>query len=205
MRSLARPCRSAVLAALVAALAAGGAAAAARAADDWADEARRLIELASLRGDMIAAEIGAGRGGLTVEIARHLARGGRLFSTEIDRNRLDDIRRAITDAGLANVTVVEAGARDTNLPEGCCDVVYMREVYHHFDDGAAMAASIHRALKAGGRLAIIDFPERGPRGSICRCIPKDELIRQVTGQGFALVSEVDRWTGIHYLVLFVKR
>jgi predicted methyltransferase len=81
----------------------------------------------------------------------------------------------------------------------------MREVYHHFDAAASITASIHRALKPGGRLAIIDFPERDARGGDCHCIAKPELIRQVTGQGFEVVEEVDRWTSSHYLVLFRKR
>jgi len=176
-----------------------------RVADDWTDEAQRLIRLTSLRVDMTAAEIGAGRGELSVEVARHLAQGGRLYSTEIDRNRLADIRRAVSDAGLANVTVLEAGAREANLPEGCCDLVYMREVYHHFDEAASITASIHRALRPGGRLAIIDFPERQSWGGNCHCIAKAELIRQVSAQGFDVEREIDRWTSSHYLVLFRKR
>ena len=33
----------------------------------------------------------------------------------------------------------------------------MRNVYHHFADPAAMNASIVKALKPGGRIAVVDF------------------------------------------------
>ena len=174
------------------------------AADDWPDEAGRLMRVLELGPTATIAEIGAGRGELTLEMARRVP-DGRVYSTEIDRNRLEDIEQAVAKADLRNVTVLEAGARTSNLPEGCCDAVYMREVYHHFADGSAVTASLHRALKPGGRFAVIDFPERGPAGGDCHCIPKKDLIAQVTAQGFEVVADQDRWSGTHYLVVFRKR
>jgi ubiquinone/menaquinone biosynthesis C-methylase UbiE len=150
------------------------------------------------------ADVGAGRGELTVEMARHLPTG-RVLSTEIDRNRLEEIERAAARAGLRNVTVIEAGARDSNLPDGCCDAVYMREVYHHFDDGPAMTSTIHRALRPGGLLAVIDYPKRGHAGANCHCIAKETLVPQVSAQGFEVVHDEDRWSGTRYLVVFRKR
>ena len=58
---------------------------------------------------------------------------------------------------MANVTVVEGDATDTRLPEGCCDAVFMRDVFHHLTDAAAINASIARALRPGGVFVVIDF------------------------------------------------
>ena len=174
------------------------------AADDWPDEAERLARVLALGPAATIAEVGAGRGELSVEIAKRVP-DGRVFSTEIDRARIGDIERTVAKAGLHNVTVIEAGARDSNLPEGCCDAVFMREVYHHFDDGAATTATIHRALRPGGLLAVIDYPERGPSDGNCHCIAKKALIAQVSAQGFEVVEDQDRWSGIRYLVVFRKR
>jgi ubiquinone/menaquinone biosynthesis C-methylase UbiE len=199
------PRRSAwAVACLVTATAAVAIALQARSGDDWPDEARRLASVLAIPPSATIAEIGAGRGELTVEMARRVP-GGRAFSTEIDLDRLGDIERAVAKAGLRNVTVLEAGARESRLPEGCCDVVYMREVYHHFDDGPVMTATIHRALKPGGVMAVIDYPERGPADGNCHCIAKPALIAQVTAQGFEVVADEDRWSGTRYLVVFRKR
>jgi ubiquinone/menaquinone biosynthesis C-methylase UbiE len=192
------------LACLLTATAAVAIALQARTVDDWPDEARRLAGLLAMSRSATLAEIGAGKGDLTVEMARRVPEG-RVFSTEIDRDRLGDIERAVASAGLRNVTVIEAGDRDSRLPEGCCDVVYMREVYHHFDDGPVMTSTIHRALKPGGLLAVIDYPERGPADGNCHCIPKPALIAQVTAQGFDVVEDEDRWSGTRYLVVFRRR
>lgn len=175
------------------------------AADDWADEAARLAKVLRMHSAMTLAEVGAGRGDLTVEMARRVPEG-RVYSTEIDRARLRDIERAVADARLSNVTVLEAGERESQLPPGCCDAVFMREVYHHFADPSYTTSTIHRALKSGGLLAVIDYPKRGELyGGNCHCMPKDTLIAQVTAQGFEVVADEDAWAGIRYLVVFRKR
>jgi predicted methyltransferase len=193
-----------LLVVVLAAAAAAGLALRARAAadDDWPDEGARLVRVLAVGAGATVAEIGAGRGELTVEVARQIGPTGRLYSTEIDAARRDDIQRAAEAAALANVTVVAAGERDTNLPEACCDAVYMREVFHHFGDKATMAAALRRAIKPGGRLGVIDYPLRSNYGGDCHCIDKAELIRIVTAAGFAMVHEQDRWAGIRYLLVF---
>jgi SAM-dependent methyltransferase len=59
------------------------------------------------------------------------------------------------------MTVVTGDAVKTNFPDAACDALFMRNVYHHFEDPAAMNASIAVALKPGGRVAIVDFTPRG--------------------------------------------
>lgn len=173
--------------------------------DDWPGEADRLMSLLGLKPGMAVADVGAGRGELAVEMAKRLGASGRVYATEIDPSRLDDIRRAARDARLDTVTVVTAGERESNLPEECCDAIYLREVYHHFADPAFTTATLHRALKPGGLLAVIDYPPRGSFGGDCHCIDKRELIRQVTSTGFDHVGDEDRWSGSRYVVVFRKR
>jgi predicted methyltransferase len=130
-----------------------------------AADAKRLVEHLQLRPGMTVAEIGAGAGRLTVEIARVVGPDGHVYSNELDTARHGAIRAAAERAGLANVTVVEGRAADANLSEACCDAIFMRDVYHHFTEPGPMTASLWRALKPGGRIAIIDFPPRTGRGS----------------------------------------
>jgi SAM-dependent methyltransferase len=56
--------------------------------------------------------------------------------------------------------VIEADLIETNLPAACCDGIFMRRVYHHFQHPARTDASILRALKPGGLVAVIDFAPR---------------------------------------------
>ena len=125
---------------------------------EFASDARRLIPAIQLHEGQTVADIGAGAGQLTVELAREVGASGRVYATELEEDRRRDIREAAKAAGLKNVEVLEAKATSTNLPDGCCDALVMRRVYHHIGNPGLMNASMLAALKPGGFLAVIDFP-----------------------------------------------
>ena len=171
-------------------------AAAQNAAQNAAD-AERVIKALDLRPGAIVAELGAGDGTLTVLIAKVVGDAGRVFSNEVNPDRVQQISRGVESAGLKNVTVVTGAAKDANLPEHCCDAVFMRDVYHHFADPEAMNASIMKALKPGGKLAVLDF---GPPPGAESPRPEDRdedghhgitpatLERELKAAGFEILS-----------------
>jgi ubiquinone/menaquinone biosynthesis C-methylase UbiE len=129
----------------------------ATAQDEFTSDAKRLVPVIELHEGQTVADIGAGSGRLTVELAREVGPWGRVYATELEEDRRRDIREAAKSAGLQNVTVVEAHATRTNLPERCCDALVMRRVYHHIGNPSLMNASMLVSLKPGGFLAVIDF------------------------------------------------
>jgi predicted methyltransferase len=181
---------------VLAAAVASAPAAAQNAAQNTAD-AERVIKALDLRPGATVAELGAGDGGLTVLLAKAVGDAGRIFSNEVNSDRVQQIARAVESAGLKNVTVVTGQARDANLPEHCCDAVFMRDVYHHFADPVAMNASIMKALKPGGTLAVLDF---GPPPGAESARPEDRdedghhgitpatLERELKAAGFEILS-----------------
>jgi precorrin-6B methylase 2 len=168
-------------------------------------EVNRLVELLSLREGMTVAEIGAGSGWLSVEVAQRVGPSGRVYSTELSTADLDDIRQAANEAGSGNVTVLQAGERATNLPAACCDAIFMRRVYHHLSEPSPIVASIHEALRPGGRLVIIEFRSDGLLGKVTRMgFDRSALIDAVTAGGFNVLSS-DEWPGWdHYVAVFEK-
>jgi SAM-dependent methyltransferase len=169
-------------------------------------EMPRLRHELALKPGMSVADIGAGRGELTVALAAEVGPSGQVFSTDIDTQALDQIRARIAAAGLQEVTVVQAHARDTGLPTNCCDAVVLRRVYHHLSDPVATNGDLLRVLRPGGVLAIIDFP---PMFSwVWPWSPKDTpgnrtghgvaaglVVEEVTGRGFTLVKVIEDWPG----------
>lgn len=183
--------------------------AAALAQRDDAD-ARRLIEQLAIRPGMHVAEIGAGTGELTVAIAQQVGASGHVFSNEIDKARHATIRAAVKAAGLSNVTVVESAAADANLPAACCEAIFMRNVYHHFDDPATMVASLFRSLTPGGRIAVIDFPPRGGKEAAsakdrdqgnAHGVTTDSIERELRGAGFDIVVSEQPTDGRWFMVV----
>jgi SAM-dependent methyltransferase len=125
---------------------------------DDAEMADEIAAMLQLKPGSAVAEIGAGHGQMAIRMAQKVGPSGHVYATEIDPKRLDEIRERARQAGLDNLTVIQATPSDTGLPAGCCDGIYMIGVYHHVTDPSATDASIAKALKPGGRLVVNDFP-----------------------------------------------
>ncbi len=167
---------------------------------------------------MTVADIGAGSGAMAMVMARWLGASGHVYATDIGTAQLALIREAAAKEHVSeNITVVEGSDSSTNLPDACCDAIYMRDVYHHFTHPDAMNRSTLAALKSGGRFAVIDFeptagsklpegvnPNRGGHG-----IPPDILISEVISVGLLRSRTIPIWPidskpPAYFLVLFRK-
>jgi tRNA A58 N-methylase Trm61 len=149
-------------------------------------------------------EIGAGDGELSVAAARLVGPEGRVYSSELGDGRVKSLQGKITESHLAQITVVAGDAEKTNFPDAGCDAVFMRNVYHHFENPPQMNGSIAAALKPGGRLAVVDFTppgkeaprpvDRGKDGM--HGITPESLSRELKEAGFEPVSSevgAQRW------------
>ena len=178
-------------------------------------EAGRLSEVLHLRPDSRVADVGAGDGHLTVELARRSLTGGFIYATELDPGQLAELSAAVGQASLDNVTVLEARTTDTGLPPTCCDAVFLRTVYHHLTRPDTIAADLFSAVREGGRLAVIDFPpsrwlsvislvegvpdDRGGHG-----VSAETVIHEITAAGFVLEERIDDWGAGRYCLVFSR-
>jgi SAM-dependent methyltransferase len=167
--------------------------------DVWHTEADRLGTLLNWRRGDVIAEIGANKGQLTLEASRRVGPTGKVFSTEIDKEALAHLKELA--ANNKNIVVVSGGEAETNLPPACCDSIFMRLVYHHLTKPAEMNESLFRALKSGGRLAVIDenpregtsVPEGVPANRGGHGIPQKLLISELSAAGFVLEKVENDW------------
>jgi ubiquinone/menaquinone biosynthesis C-methylase UbiE len=178
-----------------------------------ADEMAKLAAIMDWKQGTVVADIGAGDGRYSFAAEEYVGATGRVFATEIDKEKLAKLRDEIKKRNLQDVTALESGEAETNLPASCCDAIFLRRVYHHLTKPLEFDASILRSLKPGGKLAIIDFPPHPEYGKV-RGVPKDRedhgiqqkiLIEEVTKTGFQLEKIVEDWPTSDYCVLFVKK
>lgn len=165
------------------------------AAQQSSSDVEWLIDVLDLKQGSVVADIGAGDGDQTLAIAQHIGPEGQIYSTELGTNSVQELREAIQNANVDNVTVLEGDPNETNLPEACCDAIYMRRVYHHFGNPSLMNASLLKTLKPGGLLAVIDFEPRsdeaeagGRASGNQHGVTNETVVSELLEAGFNLVS-----------------
>ncbi len=180
-----------------------------------AREVPQLAKVMALEPGDTVADIGSGGGAMAVVFAKWLGPDGRVYATDVREAQLAEIRAAVEN--LANVVVLEGAARSTNLPNECCDAIFLRDVYHHLTYPEDIGASLLAALKPSGRLAIVDFPPE-PGSSIPDGVPENRgghgipapiIVNELTQSGFRHVTTLSRWPPDDdrarlFLVLFEK-
>jgi ubiquinone/menaquinone biosynthesis C-methylase UbiE len=181
-------------------------------AQDNARDAKRLVDALQVRPGAVLADIGAGDGELTVPMAKEVGTSGRIYATDLPGAPIERLRAAIGKTGVKNVEILEGDPNRTNLPSECCDGIFIRNVYHHFADPAAMNASLKQSLKPGARLAIMDFePDHGEaatpaaRGTApTHGVKAATVARELEQAGFEIVSneQLERRT---FLVVAKKK
>lgn len=169
-----------------------------------------LIEALELKEGSVVADIGAGDGDQTLAIAEHIGPEGQIYSTELGEDALQELRENLEWADTSNIIVLEGHPTQTNLPEECCDAIYMRRVYHHVGDPSAFNASLFQSLKPGGRLAIIDFEPRGEEAEPGdrssgnqHGVKAETVVEELTKAGFTLISN-EQQSGRNFYVLLQK-
>jgi len=157
------------------------------------EQRHAIVAASDVRPGMSVADIGAGTGLFTRLFARAAAPTGTVYAVDISETFVENILRTCREQGLANVTGIVNSPRDAGLPDASIDLAFITDTYHHFEYPESMLASIHRALRQGGRLIIIDF-RRDPRISsrwVMGHVRADrtQVIHEIQAAGFRLVAD----------------
>ena len=164
----------------------------------------RIFEAIGVREGITVCEIGAGDGALSIAAAKIVGAAGRVYTSELGEDRVKALRSKVAGSELNQIIVVEGDPVKTNFPEGGCDALYMRNVYHHFGDPPRINASIAASMKPGARIAIVDFtpPDKEAERPADRSkdgmhgVTPETVSRELEGAGFqSITSETgaQRW------------
>lgn len=132
---------------------------------DWLSRASRareekpelLLAALGLAPGMAVADIGAGTGYYSGQIAERIGEGGRVYAVDVQQRMLALLTERMNRSGMRNVRPVLASDTDTGLPPGAIDLALMVDVYHELSHPREVLASVMRALKPGGRLVVVEY------------------------------------------------
>jgi SAM-dependent methyltransferase len=159
--------------------------------------AQRHAIVAALRlaPGMAVADVGAGTGAFLDPLASAVGPEGRVWAVDISPAFVEHLRARAARAGLSQVEVVLASPRSVELRPESVDLVLVCDTYHHFEYPHETLGSLHRALRPGGALVVVDF-EREPgvsREWILDHVRAGKLtfVREIESAGFQLDREIE--------------
>lgn len=151
-----------------------------------------VLEKLALAPDATVADVGCGPGVFSRAFAKALPHG-LVYAVDVEPRQLDRLREHLIEERLENVVPVLASYSTPHLPLGSCDVIFIADTYHHFDERVSYVRALTRFLKPGGHLAILEYkPGPLPVGP-----PPDhklkpgELEQELAAAGYERVAKYD--------------
>lgn len=118
------------------------------------DQRDKIIECCQLRPAMAIADVGAGTGLFTRLMAPKV---GKLYAVDISDKFLEHIKSTCESADIKNVETVLGTSDSIELPPESVDLVFICDTYHHFEFPYKTMRSIHKALRPGGTVVLVEF------------------------------------------------
>lgn len=165
----------------------------------------RVVSTLRLKPGQVVADIGACTGYFSRRLANAVGPAGKVWALDVAPTLTAYVNHRAKQDGQTHLVAATVKPDDPELAPDSVDLVLIVDTLHHIEDRPAYYKHIARALKKGGRLAIIDFlPSSpvGPRAS--ERLPKREVEDELSVAGFRVVEEVD-FLPYQYFIIAARR
>ncbi len=168
-----------------------------------------ILKACEIQPGQTVADIGAGTGLFTRMFSESVGKQGKVIAVDIAQEFLDHIEQASSQQGQKNVETVLCTADSAELPENSIDIAFICDTYHHFEFPLKTMASIHRALKPGGRVLVVDFhriPGKSREWTLNHVRAGQEVFEQeIIESGFEKTREIAGFLEENYFIEFKKK
>ena len=119
-----------------------------------------LITALEIKSEGSIADIGAGGGYFTIRFSEKVHQGI-VYAVDVNPDFLKYIERTIKKKNIKNVKVLQSSSSDSMLPDACCDLIFLRNVFHHLPSQVSYFKRLKSKLKKDGRIAIVENKKHG--------------------------------------------
>ena len=143
---------------------------------------------------MAVADLGSGSGYFTRRFVEAVTDTGMVYAVDVEPEMLAYAKESVIHMHIAyTAEFILARPDNPKLPFDSVDLLFVCNTVHHLQDRAKYFSDLRSALKAGARIAIIDFwpDERsGDLGFPKRhLVSRDTIIEEMSGAGYRLARE----------------
>ena len=119
---------------------------------------RFTIELSAVRSGQTVLDIAGGTGDLAAKFSKLVGADGKVILADINAAMLSVGRDRLIDKGaLSNIDVVQADAQFLPFDDNSIDCITIAFGLRNVTDKATALRSMHRVLKPGGRVLVLEF------------------------------------------------
>ena len=163
----------------------------------------RVMNLLGITAGKNVADIGAGSGWFTVRAARRVGAAGTVYAEDINPVAIASIKKRAETEKLPNIKTVLGTPDDTKLQPGSVDAVLLLKVYHEIAHPIPVMEQVRTALKAGGRVGIIDRNGNGADHGLDMAV----VLKEMGEAGYVLAGKYDftKADGQDYFLIFKAR
>jgi ubiquinone/menaquinone biosynthesis C-methylase UbiE len=172
---------------------------------DAREQPERVLDVLKIGPGMSVADVGAGTGYFTVRLARRVGPSGSVLATELQPEMLRLLDARVSKEKLSNVRLIKATEHHAALPERCCDLVLLVDVYHELSDPPGVIAGIRRSLRERGRLVLVEYRGEDPKVAIKpeHKMTLAQIKKELVPLGFRFVESFEPLPDQH-IVVFVR-
>ena len=154
----------------------------------------------------MAADIGAGSGYITELLSKAVGPTGRVYGVDIQPKMIELLRARMAERNLTNITPVLSTVDDPKLPSNALDLAITVDVYHEMSEPQTMLRHLREALKADGRLVLLEYRKEDPSIPILpdHKMSVAEAKLEVEHEGFTL-ADVNESLPRQHILIFTKR
>ncbi len=116
------------------------------------------LPLLGLPSNGIVLDVGAGTGAMSLDMARSMGEGGRVFAVDNDPAMLEAARR-LAEQLRSPLETVRGDANDLPFQDDTFDVTAARFLFQHLPDPAKALAEMVRVTRPGGLVAVLDVDD----------------------------------------------
>jgi ubiquinone/menaquinone biosynthesis C-methylase UbiE len=125
------------------------------------EQPQKLIDALNLSPTDTVAEIGAGTGYISFQIASRVPKG-QVLAVDIQPEMIEILKTRAQSKNVSNVKPILSTEQNPNLPPNSIDLAIMVDAYHEFNYPHEMMSAIAQALKPQGRVALVEYRAEDP-------------------------------------------
>ena len=153
-----------------------------------------VINCLNIKDGNCIADLGSGGCYFSFLFSNLVGEKGKVYALDINIDLLKYIDNQIKEKRIKNIETKLITEKEINLPENSCDLLFIRNVYHHISNPTKYFVNIKKILKENGKIAIIDYKKNKKINFVNlmkHFVEEKDIINDLSQSGYKLIKSFD--------------